>query len=267
MNFRYFPHIKIAFRFFTLKITIFVYQKNIAMNTIPYIIADNKIPYLKGILEPYVRIDYLSPERINAQTVQDADILLIRTRTKCNRELLDRSRCRYIATATIGYDHIDTLYCKEKGISWQNAPGCNASSVGQYVLSSLLAWSKSTRKNLQDCTIGISGSRSRGQNSRRQIIGMQVLLNDPPDKPKAKPILFLSKNLSEADIVTFHTPLTHEGKYPTYHLADTDFFNARPLIINTARGEIINTEALKRALKQKKNIVGYPDLTGKTSRT
>lgn len=92
------------------------------MNTIPYIIADNKIPYLKGILEPYVRIDYLSPERINAQTVQDADILLIRTRTKCNRELLDRSRCRYIATATIGYDHIDTLYCKEKGISWQNAP-------------------------------------------------------------------------------------------------------------------------------------------------
>ena len=87
------------------------------MNTIPYIIADNKIPYLKGILEPYVRIDYLSPERINAQTVQDADILLIRTRTKCNRELLDRSRCRYIATATIGYDHIDTLYCKEKGIS------------------------------------------------------------------------------------------------------------------------------------------------------
>ena len=84
------------------------------MNTIPYIVADNKIPHLKGILEPYARIDYLSPERINAQTVQDADILLIRTRTKCNRELLDRSRCRYIATATIGYDHIDTLYCKEK---------------------------------------------------------------------------------------------------------------------------------------------------------
>ena len=67
------------------------------MNTIPYIVADNKIPYLKGILEPYARIDYLSPERINAQTVQDADILLIRTRTKCNRELLDRSRCRYIS--------------------------------------------------------------------------------------------------------------------------------------------------------------------------
>ena len=115
------------------------------MNTIPYIVADNKIPYLKGILEPYARIDYLSPERINAQTVQDADILLIRTRTKCNRELLDRSRCRYIATATIGYDHIDTLYCKEKGISWQNAPGCNASSVGQYVLSCLLYTSPSPR--------------------------------------------------------------------------------------------------------------------------
>ena len=152
------------------------------MNTIPYIVADNKIPYLKGILEPYARIDYLSPERINAQTVQDADILLIRTRTNCIRELFDRSRCRYLATATIGYDHTDTRYCKEKGISWQNAPGCNASSVGQYVLSSLLAWSKSTRKNLQDCTIGIVGVGHVGRqveiHCRR--LGMQVLLYDPP---------------------------------------------------------------------------------------
>ena len=229
------------------------------MNTIPYIVADNKIPYLKGILEPYARIDYLSPERINAQTVQDADILLIRTRTKCNRELLDRSRCRYIATATIGYDHIDTLYCKEKGISWQNAPGCNASSVGQYVLSSLLAWSKSTRKNLQDCTIGIVGVGHVGKIVARygKLLGMQVLLNDPPRQEAESETDFvpLEKICREADIVTFHTPLTHEGKYPTYHLADTDFFNAlekTPLIINTARGEIINTEALKRALKQKK---------------
>ena len=229
------------------------------MNTIPYIVADNKIPYLKGILEPYARIDYLSPERINAQTVQDADILLIRTRTKCNRELLDRSRCRYIATATIGYDHIDALYCKEKGISWQNAPGCNASSVGQYVLSSLLAWSKSTRKNLQDCTIGIVGVGHVGKIVARygKLLGMQVLLNDPPRQEAESETDFvpLEKICREADIVTFHTPLTHEGKYPTYHLADTDFFNAlekTPLIIKTARGEIINTEALKRALKQKK---------------
>ena len=229
------------------------------MNTIPYIVADNKIPYLKGILEPYARIDYLSPEQINAQTVQDADILLIRTRTKCNRELLDRSRCQYIATATIGYDHIDTLYCKEKGISWQNAPGCNASSVGQYVLSSLLAWSKSTRKNLQDCTIGIVGVGHVGKIVARygKLLGMQVLLNDPPRQEVESETDFvpLEKICREADIVTFHTPLTHEGKYPTYHLADTDFFNAlekTPLIINTARGEIINTEALKRALKQKK---------------
>ena len=232
------------------------------MNTIPYIVADNKIPYLKGILEPYARIDYLSPERINAQTVQDADILLIRTRTKCNRELLDRSRCRYIATATIGYDHIDTLYCKEKGISWQNAPGCNASSVGQYVLSSLLAWSKSTRKNLQDCTIGIVGVGHVGKIVARygKLLGMQVLLNDPPRQEAESETDFvpLEKICREADIVTFHTPLTHEGKYPTYHLADTDFFNAlekTPLIINTARGEY---RSIETSVETKKNIVGYP---------
>ena len=101
------------------------------MTTIPYIIADNKIPYLKGVLEPYARIDYLSPDRIDADAVRDADILLIRTRTKCNSQLLDQSRCRYIATATIGYDHIDTAYCRERGIEWVNCPGCNAASVGQ----------------------------------------------------------------------------------------------------------------------------------------
>ena len=87
------------------------------MTTIPYIIADNKIPYLKGVLEPYARIDYLSPDRIDADAVRDADILLIRTRTKCNSQLLDQSRCRYIATATIGYDHIDAAYCRERASS------------------------------------------------------------------------------------------------------------------------------------------------------
>ena len=90
------------------------------MTTIPYIIADNKIPYLKGVLEPYARIDYLSPDRIDAQAVRDADILLIRTRTKCNRELLDQSRCRYIATATIGYDPIDARHCRDLSIGREN---------------------------------------------------------------------------------------------------------------------------------------------------
>ena len=229
------------------------------MTTIPHIIADNKIPYLKGILEPYARIDYLSPEQITAETVRDADILLIRTRTKCNHELLNQSRCRYIATATIGYDHIDTLYCQEKGIDWKNAPGCNASSVGQYILSSLLAWSKHNQKSLHEYTIGIVGVGHVGRIVARycQLLGMQVLLNDPPREDAEGPDNFvpLDEICRKADIITFHTPLTREGKYPTFHLGNDHFFEAldkTPLIINTARGEVIETEALKRALKSKK---------------
>ena len=228
------------------------------MTTIPYIIADNKIPYLKGVLEPYARIDYLSPDRIDADAVRDADILLIRTRTKCNSQLLDQSRCRYIATATIGYDHIDAAYCRERGIEWVNCPGCNAASVGQYILASLLAWSKSHRKPLHECTLGVVGVGHVGSIVARyaRLLGMRVLLNDPPREEAEGAAGFtpLETVCREADIITFHTPLTRTGKYPTYHLADARFFDAlsrSPLLINTARGEIVETEALKQALKRK----------------
>ena len=235
----------------------FCLEKPYVMTTIPYIIADSKIPYLKGVLEPYARIDYLPPEQIDARAVRDADILLIRTRTKCNRALLDKSRCRYIATATIGYDHIDTDYCREQSIEWINCPGCNAASVGQYILSSLLAWSKSSRKPLRQCTIGIVGVGHVGRIVARyaRLLGMRVLLNDPPREEAEGAAEFtpLEEVCREADIITFHTPLTRGGKYPTFHLADARFFDSlakAPLLINTARGEIIETEALKYALKQ-----------------
>lgn len=227
------------------------------MTTKPYIIADNKIPYLKGVLEPYARIDYLSPEQIDACAVRDADILLIRTRTKCNHTLLDGSRCRYIATATIGYDHIDAAYCREQGIEWINCPGCNAASVGQYILSSLLAWSKSCRKPLHECTLGIVGVGHVGSIVARyaRLLGMRVLLNDPPreETEGAAEFTSLENICREADVITFHTPLTRGGKYPTFHLANARFFNSlanAPLLINTARGEIVETEALKQALNK-----------------
>ena len=102
------------------------------------IIIDNKIPFIKGILEPYANVRYLPPSEITKDQVKDTDILIIRTRTRCNENLLSGSRCKFIGTATIGFDHIDTEYCKQNDIEWKNAPGCNASSVGQYILASLL---------------------------------------------------------------------------------------------------------------------------------
>ena len=102
------------------------------------IIVDDKIPYIEGALEPYAEVIYLSGNSTTANVVKDADALVTRTRTICDRQTLEGSKVKLIATATIGFDHIDTIYCKQAGIKWVNAPGCNAKSVEQYILSALL---------------------------------------------------------------------------------------------------------------------------------
>ena len=95
------------------------------------VVADDKIPYLKGVLEPFVDVVYLPGDRITREDLKDADALLTRTRTKCNKELFEGSKVKFIATATIGFDHIDTEWCEQNGIYWTNAPGCNSGSVYQ----------------------------------------------------------------------------------------------------------------------------------------
>ena len=103
------------------------------------IVADNTVPYLKGIAEPIADVKYLNSNEFSPSTIHDADALIVRSIDKCTRELLEGSRVKLITTATIGFDHIDIKYCDEAGITWKNAPGCNAVSVAQYVLSSLIA--------------------------------------------------------------------------------------------------------------------------------
>ena len=120
------------------------------------IIADNEIPFLKGALESFTEIEYHKGCQITKEIVQDADALIIRTRTKCNEELLKDSNVKFIGTATIGIDHIDTAFCKSKGIKWINAPGCNSSSVQQYLTSALLTISNLKNLELDKMTIGIA---------------------------------------------------------------------------------------------------------------
>ena len=121
------------------------------------IIADNTVPYLKGILEPIADVSYLDSKEFTPTNIKDADALIVRSIDKCTRELLEGSRVRLITTATIGYDHIDIHYCEKTGITWKNAPGCNAASVGQYVLSSLVAVALRKGERLAGKTIGIVG--------------------------------------------------------------------------------------------------------------
>jgi erythronate-4-phosphate dehydrogenase len=220
------------------------------------IIADNRIPFLEGILEPYAEVVYLPSRDIQNEDVLDADALLIRTRTKCDRELLEGSSIKFIGTAAIGFDHIDTDYCQAKNIRWANAPGCNAIAVAQYVISSIIQFSRIYGFLPSEKTIGIIGVGQVGQKVERfcRLLGMNVLLNDPPRARNEgeKNFVSLERILAESDILTFHPVLEKEGPDKTLHMADSAFFGKlkKPaFLINTARGPIVDTEALKQAMK------------------
>lgn len=218
------------------------------------IIADHTVPYLRGIAEPFAEVVYLSSDQFTAEAVRDADALIVRSIDKCTRELLAGSRVRLITTATIGFDHIDTRYCDEAGIRWVNAPGCNAVSVGQYVLASLVTLALRKGEPLKGKTLGIVGLGHVGQVVERlgEIWGLRILRNDPPraEAEGAEGFVSLETIAEEADIITLHVPLNRTGRFATYHLADRSFFGQlkkSPWLINSCRGAVHDTDALLEA--------------------
>lgn len=219
------------------------------------VVADDKIPYLREALETMgVEGVYMPGSLIDADAVRDADALIVRTRTRCDAALLEGSSVRFVATATIGHDHIDTDYCAAHDICWTNAPGCNAPSVCQYVESALLLLQAEQGICLSKSTLGIVGVGHVGSlvEAMARSWGMRVLCCDPPRAERGdEGFVSLEVIAREADIITLHTPLTREGRFPTYHMADEAFFDAlerKPWLINTSRGETVDTEALHHAL-------------------
>ena len=219
------------------------------------VIVDNKIPYIKEAINRIAdEVVFLPGADFTKEAVKDADALIVRTRTRCNRELLEGTQVKFIATATIGYDHIDTEYCREAGITWTNCPGCNAGSVEQYVRSVLGLLQRKKGLDLKNATIGIVGLGHVGSRVKRmaESLGMRVLLNDPPRADKGEQgFVNLETIARECDVITFHTPLNREVKYATYHLANEDFLfslERTPYLINSSRGEVVDTASLLAAL-------------------
>ncbi len=223
------------------------------------IIADSKIPFLRGVLEKFAEISYIDPIHITNEIVKDANALIVRTRTKCDAKLLENSSVKFIATTTIGFDHIDTAFCESKGIKWINAPGCNSSSVQQYIASALLSMAKQHDIQLNKMTIGIIGVGNVGSKIEKlaNILGMNVLLNDPPRERNEGKTEFvcLEELIRDSDIITLHVPLNMNGLDKTFHMFDQtlfEIFNTEKILINTSRGEVISTNGLKNTIKQKK---------------
>jgi erythronate-4-phosphate dehydrogenase len=222
------------------------------------VVVDNKIPFLQGVLEPFVDVEYYPGKDIDNKKIIDADALIIRTRTKCNAHLLEGTSVKFIATATIGFDHIDADYCKSKGIAWTNAPGCNSGSVMQYIASAILTWASDNKINLEDRVLGVVGVGNVGNKIVRlaENLGMQVLLNDPPRERMEGICGYVSLKgiLRDSDIISLHVPLNLDGPDKTYHLVNDEFLsqlNSGTLLINSSRGEVVNTASLKKYMANK----------------
>ncbi len=223
------------------------------------IVADNNIPFLEGALEGAARVEYLPGGEISRSHLLDADGLIIRTRTKCNKKLLEGTSIRFIASATIGYDHIDADYCREKGIGWTNAPGCNSSSVEQYIVSSLLWLAVHRSFNLSGKTLGVIGVGNVGSKvaNAAGALGMNVLLNDPPRERAEGSAEFVSLEalMKQSDIISLHVPLNRVGLDNTHHLVNPEFLThlkSGAILINTSRGGVVDEPALMEGIRSDK---------------
>ena len=215
------------------------------------IVADKDVPFLNGVLEPYGEVLYKKGAEITNDDVKDADALILRTRTICNAELLDGSSVKLIATATIGTDHVDFDYCNAHGIEVQNAAGCNAGGVMQYVFSALYGIAARKGIKIDGGTIGIIGVGNVGKKVEQMAtyLGFNVLKCDPPRAEAEGPDGFCSLDtlLEESQIVTLHVPLDEN----TRGMANEAFFahmQQGTIFINASRGEIVDESALKMAM-------------------
>jgi erythronate-4-phosphate dehydrogenase len=219
------------------------------------VVVDTHIPFIQGVLEKYAEVVYRDGREISRSDVLDADALIVRTRTKCNRYLLEGTNVRFIASATIGYDHIDTAFCHANNIFWTNAAGCNSSSVQQYIAAALFHLAEELKFELSHKTIGIVGVGNVGSKVARlcTALGMHVLLNDPPRErcEGSKGFVSLDTIVKDAEIVTFHVPLNMDGDDRTFHLVDEKLLSKSQVLINSSRGEVVDSEALKVSLQGK----------------
>jgi erythronate-4-phosphate dehydrogenase len=218
------------------------------------IIADLKTAFAHKAFERLGEVRYLKTPEMTAAAIRDAEIIIVRSETKVGSDLLEGTAVRFVGTATIGFDHVDIDYLRKKGIGFASAPGSNANSVAEYVVAAMLEYAHRRSSRLAGKSIGIVGVGNVGSKVARnaEVLGMRVLLNDPPLASVTHDPRFLPLDaLMDADFVTLHVPLTKEGPWPTFHLFDgrrIGQMKDRSVLINTARGAVVETRSLKAAL-------------------
>lgn len=224
------------------------------------ILIDENIAFANSAFNHVGNVKLLQGREIDNDALKDIDILIVRSITNVNEELLKNTPVKFVGTATIGTDHIDLDYLKGKNIFFADAKGCNAFSVTEYVIAALFNLSTKYNFTLKDKSIGIVGVGNVGSKvaAFTKSLGMNVLLNDPPLERKGNDQTFVSlKEIFKCDIITFHTPLNLSGIDKTLHLINKDNLaqlKENTILINTSRGAVIDNNALFQILKRNKII-------------
>ena len=226
------------------------------------IVADENIPFVKEAFSDFGEV-ILSPGRaINRALVHDASILLVRSVTPVNEALLDDTSLKFVASATIGIEHIDRLLLEKKGVGFGFAPGSNANSVAEYVVSAIHVLAQRSKQDVSSLTLGIIGAGNIGSRLHQyaEALGMRCIINDQPLYALTNNELYrpLKDVLDESDIISLHVPLTKQGGFPTYQLVNNSFLmQMKPgaSLINTSRGQVVDERALFANAERLANIV------------
>jgi len=224
------------------------------------IIADENIPCVEQAFASLGEVTLLPGRGMQPEQLRDADILLVRSVTAVDRGLLEHSAVRFVGSATIGFDHVDRAYLQQRGIGFATAPGCNATSAAEYVVSALLVLAERKGFSLPGKTVGIIGCGNVGSRVRNKLsaLDMRCVINDPPLQAQGGHDDFVSLDeVLQADVITVHVPYTRDGNYPTHHLFDEMLLRQLPsgaLFINTSRGAVTDNRALDTLLVERDDL-------------
>ncbi len=223
------------------------------------ILVDENVPYGREAFGLLGEVRTAQGRKISRKMLADVDALVVRSITKVNRELLDGTPVRFVGTCTIGEDHVDKAWLASQGIAFSSAPGCNANSVGEYITAALLHLAEKHGLSLAGMKLGIVGVGNVGKRvwKKAAAMGLQCVLNDPPrfDNEGGDPIFRPLGEILDCDIITCHVPIEKTGPHATWHLVDPAFLSRmKPgaILINSSRGPVVDNQALKSALRDKR---------------
>ena len=225
------------------------------------IIADENMPYVQELFGDLGTIETVNGRTLTAEIVQDADVLLVRSVTQVDESLLSlNTQLKFVGSATIGTDHIDTSYLAERKLPFSNSPGCNATAVGEFAFIAMLELANRFSSTLKDKVVGIVGAGNTGSAVAKclETYGVEVLLHDPLiEANDDRDFISLDELITRANVISLHVPITKTGEHKTWYLFDEERLNSlnyNTWLLNCCRGEVVDNLALIKVKQHRSDI-------------